>query len=406
MIKREDYIEKIRPFFNTDLIKVITGVRRCGKSVMLELVKSALIENGAKENQFIKLNFEELDNEELKNYKTLHRYLSNKISEITGSAYLLLDEIQEVKNWEKCVNSLRVKTKCDIYITGSNAKMLSSELSTLISGRYINFVVYPFSFAEYLRLNQKEQKRDNAMKYVYKSYFEKYIEFGGMPFLSMLNYQKEPCKQYLEDLFSTIVLKDIMKRRKINEVDLLNRVIAYAMGNIGKTLSANSISKYFKSEKRTLHPDTILNYLSYCREAFLLYKVSRKDTKDKKVLSVNEKYYIADHGLRQAANKNNTKDIELVLENIVYIELLRRGYFVTVGKIGEKEIDFIAEKDGGLEYFQVCYLLVNDETINREFGVFKKVGDNFPKYVISMDEFDMGREGIIHKNIIDWLTDK
>lgn len=401
MIKREIYMSRIRPFINTELIKVMTGIRRCGKSVMLELIKQELEESGVNPAQFISINFEDMSYSHLQTAQSLHNEIKKRASEIQGKVYLFFDEIQEVKDWEKCVNSLRVSLDCDIYITGSNARLLSGELATYLGGRYVEFVIYPFSFAEFMEL-YRSIAPDESMQRC----FQKYLLSGGMPYLANIRYADEPSKQYLHDLFNSVQLKDIVKRNKIRDVDLLERVIAYVMANVGNTFSATSLAKFLKNEQRTVAPETILNYIKYCCEAYLFYQVKREDLQGKQILSTNEKYYIADHGIREAVFGGNMRDINLILENIVYLELLRRGYAVTVGRFGDKEIDFVCDKRGDKLYVQVAYLLASDETINREFGVYDTIRDNYPKYVVSMDELEMSRNGIKHCNIRDFLLMK
>lgn len=290
---------------------------------------------------------------------------------------------------------------CDIYITGSNAKLLSGELATYLAGRYVEFIVYPFSFAEFLELYHSVFPEETVQKS-----FQQYILYGGMPYLANIRYADEPSRQYLQDLFNSVQLKDIVKRNKIRDVDLLERIMAYVMANVGNTFSASSLAKFLKSEQRTVAPETILNYIRYCCDAYLFYQVKREEVQGKQILASNEKYYIADHGIREAVFGGNAKDINLTLENIVYLELLRRGYHVTVGKNQDKEIDFVCDKRGEKLYIQVTYLLASEETIQREFGVYDTVRDNFPKYVVSMDEFDMSRNGIKHRNIRDFLLDE
>ena len=320
MIKRELYMSRIRPFIGSDLIKVMTGIRRCGKSVMLELVKQELTESGVHPSQFISINFEDMRYSHLQTAKALHDEITARAAEMEGKVYLFFDEIQEVKDWEKCVNSLRVSLDCDIYITGSNAKLLSGELATYLGGRYVEFVIYPFSFAEFLELYCPIAPDEPVQKA-----FQKYLLSGGMPYLANLRFADEPSKQYLYDLFNSVQLKDIVKRNKIRDVDLLERIIAYVMANVGTTFSATSLAKFLKSEQRTVAPETILNYIKYCCDAYLFYQVKREDLQGKQILASNEKYYIADHGIREAVFGGNTKDINLILENIVYLELLRRG---------------------------------------------------------------------------------
>ena len=398
MIKRELYMKRIRPFIGSDLIKVMTGIRRCGKSVMLELIKQELIESGVNPIQFISINFEDLSYSHLQTAKSLHDEITNRAKDIDGKVYLFFDEIQEVKDWEKCINSFRVSLDCDIYITGSNAKLLSGELATYLGGRYVEFVIYPFSFGEFIEL-YRPINPDVSIQQC----FQKYLITGGMPYLANIRYADEPSKQYIHDLFNSVQLKDIVKRNKIRDVDLLERIIAYVIANVGTTFSARSLTKFLKSEQRTVAPETILNYIKYCCDAYLFYQVKRVDLQGKQILSTNEKYYIADHGIREAVFGGNMRDINLILENIVYLELLRRGYKVTVGKTGEKEIDFVCDKRGDKLYVQVTYLLASEDTIKREFGAYDTIRDNFPKYVVSLDEFDMSRNGIKHQNIRDFL---
>lgn len=398
MIKRESYMRRIRPFINGELVKVMTGIRRSGKSVMLELVKQELLEMGVRAEQFISINFEDMRYLHLCTAQVLHQEILTRAEGIAGKVYLFFDEIQEVKDWEKCVNSLRVALDCDIYITGSNAKLLSGELATYLGGRYVEFVIYPFSFAEFLELYRPTTPQATAGQC-----FQQYLLFGGMPYLSRLNYQEEPVRQYLSDLYDSVQLKDIVKRNKVRDVDLLERILAYVMANVGTTFSAGSLTKFFKSEQRSVSPETVLNYIRYCCDAYLFYQVKRQDLQGKQILATSEKYYIADHGIREAVFGGNMRDINLVLENIVFLELLRRGYTVTVGKAGEREVDFVCDKRGEKLYVQVTYLLASEETVAREFGVYDSIRDNFPKYVVSMDELDLSRSGIKHRNIRDFL---
>ena len=400
MTKRELYIEKIKPFINKDIIKVLTGIRRSGKSVMLKLIMEELKQNKIDEKQFININFENLINIELTTADKLHEYILKKASEIKKKCYIFLDEIQEVKDWEKCINSLRVNEEYDfdIYITGSNAKLLSGELSTYLAGRYVEFVIYPFSFKEFLETLKSIQQDVST-----REAFQKYVKFGGMPFLYNLAFEEEASLQYLKDIYSSIILKDITQRNKIRDTDLLERVISYLIMNVGNNFSATSISKFFKSENRKVSVETILNYIKAAEESFLIYKVSRDDLVGKKVLNVNEKYYIADHGMREAILGSNQRDINQIFENIIYLELLRKGYNVRVGKVDNLEVDFVCTKGNEKIYVQVAYLLASSETIEREFTSLEKIDDNYPKYVISMDEFDMSRNGIKHINIIDFL---
>lgn len=398
MIKRESYMARIRPFIDGDLIKVLTGIRRSGKSVMLELIKDELRARGVTEKQLVAFNFEDMRNAQLCTAEALHDELVRRAASIKGKIYFFFDEIQEVERWERCVNSLRVEMDCDIYITGSNAKLLSGELATYLAGRYVEFIIYPFSFSEFLALYHSVEPDADT-----RTCFDRYLTFGGMPYLANLRFDETACRQYLRDLFNSVELKDIVKRNNVRDVDMLERIIAYVTANIGTTFSSTAISKYLKNEGRRVSPETVLNYLKACSDAFLFYQVRRQDLQGKKILTVNEKYYVADHGIREAVIGGNMRDINLVLENIVFMEALRRGYSVTVGKIGEREIDFVCERHGEKCYIQVTYLLAAEETVQREFGVYEHVQDNFPKYVVSLDEFDMSRNGVRHYNIRDFL---
>jgi predicted AAA+ superfamily ATPase len=389
VLNRTDYLQKIRPFIGKDVIKVITGLRRSGKSVIL-----GQLQNEINSPNTIYLNFEDLDLEHLLNYKALHDHVCKKIGDSKEQFYLFFDEIQEVEGWEKTVNSLRVKFNADIYITGSNSKMLSRELSTYITGRYVEFVVHPFSFAEFKQISNEYT-------------FDEYLQYGGMPFLHSINFEPQESKKYLKDVFNSILLKDVVKRNKIRDVDLLERIVNYVLNNIGKQFSATSISNFFKQEKRTVAPETILNYLKACEEAFLFKRLTYQDVIGKKALQVNEKYYIADHGLREAVSGTNIKNQEIILENVVYLELIRRGYDVKVGRIsGDKEIDFVCEKDNEKLYVQVCYILNEEKTIKREFTSLLNVKDNYPKIVLYKESSFKGNyEGIPTMDIEKWLLE-
>lgn len=382
-------MSKIRPFIGKDIIKVLTGIRRSGKSVLLEQIRDEINSPNT-----IFLNFEDLGNQHLCEYNALHDYICEKIGNNRETFYLFFDEIQEVQGWEKTVNSLRVKFHADIYITGSNSRLLSGELATYIAGRYISFMVYPFSYREFKMVNADYT-------------FDDYIQYGGMPFLSSIDFQPEISKNYFQDIFNSVVLKDIVKRNNIRDVDLLERIIAYALANVGRSFSATSISKFFKAENRTVAPETILNYLKACEEAYLLYRFKNQDINGKKILKINDKYYVADHGLREAVIGANLQNTEIILENIVGLELLRRGYKVCVGRVGTKEIDFVGEKQDDKLYVQVCYLLNEETTIQREFDSLLEVRDNYPKIVLYQESSFRGNyEGIPAVRIEDWLLGK
>lgn len=398
MIKRELYMKQIRPFIGTDLVKVLTGIRRCGKSVMLELIQQELLESGISSSQFMSINFEQMNTKKFCTASALHEEVTKYASHTEGKFYLFFDEIQEVENWEICINSFRIDFDCDIYITGSNAKLLSGELATYLAGRYVEFIIYPFSFQEFLDM----RKQKNISTDITTS-FRDYIQIGGMPFLSNLIGNQDACNQYLRDIYNSAILKDVIGRNQVRDIDLLERITTYILANIGHSFSATSLSKFLKSEGRKVSPETILNYIKYCCDAFLFYKLQREDLVGKKILTIQEKYYVVDHGLREAVYGSNIPNIDQILENLVCMEALRRNYTITVGKKASTEIDFILKKNQQKIYIQVSYLLASPDTVEREFGVYTHISDNFPKYVISMDEFNMSRNGIKHKHIRDFL---
>lgn len=398
LIRREAYMSRIRPFIDREPVKVLTGIRRSGKSVMLSLIQEELAAQGVRPEQMISLSFEAMENLSFCTAEALHREILRRAEGICGRVYLFFDEIQEVAGWERCVNSFRVDLDCDMYITGSNAHLLSGELATYLAGRYVEFVIYPFSFAEFIDLYRTVQPEADVRRA-----FQAYLTHGGMPYLAALRYDAGACRQYLTDLFDSVELKDIVRRNNVRDVDMLERLLYYVTSNIGTPFSAASISKYLKSEGRKISPETVMNYLRACTDAFLFYRVKREDLAGKRLLSIQEKYYVADHGIREAVMGGNPRDIQLVLENMVLMELLRRGYTVTIGKVGDLEIDFIGKRQRERLYVQVSYLLASEETIHREFGVFDGIRDNYPKYVVSLDEFDMSRNGIRHMNIRDFL---
>ncbi|MDR3299639.1 MAG: ATP-binding protein [Candidatus Accumulibacter sp.] len=406
-IKRETYLKKIRPFMGTDLVKVLTGIRRCGKSVMLELLRDELLEKGVPGERMISINFDDPQNYPLRDGARFHAYIASRVAQLGGErrsgekVYLFFDEIQEVSAWETCVNGLRFLPDVDIYLTGSNANLLSGELATYLTGRYVRFEIHPFSFAEFSEMHRllKGEKQIAEV-------FNDYIVFGGMPFLLNLGLRYAPSMQYLKDIYQSIVFKDILLRNNIRDVDLLRRIIAYIIENIGKTFSASAISKYIKSENRTVSTDTVLNHVRACEDAFLFQRLQRNDLQGKKLLTVNEKYYVVDHGLREAVCENNVKEIGIVFENMVYMELVRRGYSLTVGKVGDLEINFVAQRQNELAYIQVSYYCGARETMDCELASLGKIISNYPKYIISLDDFDLSQNGIKHLNIRDFLLGK
>ena len=397
MIKRELYLSKIRPFYNSDLIKVLIGIRRCGKSVILRQIMEDLIASGNKREQIIYTNFEDLEYAKIQNELDLHQYIKTKVIE-NQKTYLFFDEIQDVKNFEKAINSFRATMNVSIFITGSNGKLLSGELATHLSGRYISFRIMPFCFREVCTIRgiDASQASEND--------FMDYLTWGGMPQRFQFSSDEET-KVYLNDLYSSVVLRDIIQRSKIKDVDLLNRIIEYLAATPSQIFSAVSISGYFESVNRKISTETLYNYLEHIIASLIFSKAGRYDIRGKRILTKMDKYYLTDLGLGKIKNTGFKIELGALLENIVYNELLVRGYEVYVGKTVKGEIDFLAINGDKKEYFQVAYLLADDSVIQREFGAYQDIQDNYPKYVLSMDRFDFSRDGIIHKNIIDFLLE-
>ncbi len=397
MIIREKYLEEVRPFYDEDLIKVITGIRRCGKSVFLEQIVND-IENYTDQGHIIYINFEDVEYSFIENYKDLNKYIKNKIID-DKKYYLFFDEIQYIDSWEKAINSFKATLNTSIFISGSNSDLLSGELSSLLSGRYVSFKMLPLTFKEVIKIK-------NAKKDDYEDLFNEYIIWGGLPQRFRFNEEKQ-IRTYLSDVFDSIVMKDIVKRFKINDIDLFNRLVEYMMTTPSQVFSADNIVNYFKdNDNRNVAKDTIYNYVEYMCKANLINKVDRYDVRGKRILNGKYKYYLTDLGLGQIMNINKRPQLGAYLENIVYNELVYRGYDVKIGTLDKGEVDFIATKDGNKIYIQVAYILVDDSVINREFDVYNNISDNYPKYVITMDKFDFSRDGIIHKNIIDWLLEE
>ncbi len=393
IIQRKDYIEKIKPFINKHIIKVLIGTRRSGKSTMLKQIINLLLNDGIPQENIVWINFELSDYFEITDIEKLEEYISCQIENVVGKIYLFFDEIQVVPQWEKLINSYFAKENFDIYITGSNSKLLSGEFATYLSGRYVELNIYPFSFREYIEYN--------GITDDFKSHFYKYLEDGGMP--STYDYGGDGKKLIIMDLYNSIVLKDIIQRNNIKNVDLLDRIMRFVMYNISQSFSANKVYKRLKQNMVNLSVNTIYNYLKFFENACLIYQVKREDLQGKKILKYDEKYYLCDLGFRQAIIGNNQRDITRVIENIVYMELLRRGYEITIGKVGDLEVDFVCKKQNKPIYIQVSYLLTNEETIEREFKPLKNILDNYPKYVITMGDVDMSHDGIEHLNLVDFL---
>ena len=399
MIKREMYLKKIRDSYDSELIKIIVGVRRCGKSVLMLQIMEELKEKGIDGEHIIYINFEDYDYTDYTNPKKFNKYVKDKIKD-KEKYYLFFDEIQNVQDFEKVINSFRATMNVSIFITGSNSKVLSGELSTYLAGRYISIRMMPFTFSEYLELKNSQGiniNKDEA--------FLEYLEWGGMPQIYNSTTIQER-KMYLRDLYNTVILKDIVERNNIKDVNLLSRVIQFIMENIGGIISANSITKFLKNDSITTSVDTILNYIQYINNSMIANKVSRYNIRGKSVMTLLEKYYLVDLGLLQLKSTPIEKKVGGRLENIVYNELIARGYDVYIGKTYNGEIDFVVDNFGDRFYIQVADYLSSDDVVGREFGAYKNVADNFPKYVLTMDKINYSRDGIIHRNIVDWLLDK
>ena len=396
MIKSKFYLEKIVKLIDTEDIKVITGVRRCGKTVLLKQIIDELEKRGIASENIIYMSFESSKYKNIRNDDDLDEFIFSKTNNLNGKIYLLFDEIQKVKNWEVSLNSYRVDLECDIYITGSNSQLLSGELATLISGRYISINMLPFSFKELIQYHDEMHENIDESKL-----FEQYLSYGGFP--GLLNYENEEKEKYLYDLYSTIVLNDILYKNKVKDLDLLERLMEFMISNIGQLFSANSISKYIKNENRKTTPHTIINYMDYARNAFIFYQIKRENIKQKRKLLISDKYYLVDSGFYFIFNGSTQRNWGQLLENIVFLELIRQGYSITIGKIQDLEVDFVCRKANQIKYIQVSQSILDENTRKREFKSLEKISDSYPKYVISMDSFDFSANGIIHLNIIDFL---
>ena len=377
MIKRKFYLEKIVKLIDTEDIKVITGVRRCGKTVLLKQIIDELENRGIASENIIYMSFESSKYKNIRNDDDLDEFIFSKTNNLNGKIYLLFDEIQKVKNWEVSLNSYRVDLECDIYINVS-----------------INML--PFSFKELIQYYDEMHEKIDEIKL-----FEQYLSYGGFP--GLLNYENEEKEKYLYDLYSTIVLNDILYKNKVKDLDLLERLMEFMISNIGKLFSANSISKYIKNENRKTTPHTIINYMDYARNAFIFYQIKRENIKQKRKLLISDKYYLVDSGFYFIFNGSTQRNLGQLLENIVFLELIRQGYSITIGKIQDLEVDFVCRKANQIKYIQVSQSILDENTRKREFKSLEKISDSYPKYVISMDSFDFSANGIIHLNIIDFL---
>ncbi len=397
MLKREMYLAKIRGFYDSDLIKILVGIRRCGKTVILKQIIEELEEKGIDKQHIIYINFELIEYEELQNYKELNKYIKEKIID-EKKYYVFLDEVQKVDKFEEVVNSLRASIdNISIFITGSNSKLLSNELSTVLSGRYVLFNIYPLSYKEFIELTGKNGKSDEN--------FWDFVKWGGLPNRTQFT-DENNIKDYLHSVFDSIILRDVIDRLGLKDTVLFNLLLQYIVDITGREFSAENVIKFLKNEGKYVSTETLYMYLDALCKALVMKKIYRYDIHGKAMLKTLNKYYMTDLGIAQIKNNNFEINKSFAIENVVYNELLIRGYDVYIGKIKQKEIDFIATKFKEKIYIQVAYILADDKVIEREFGAFKNIEDNYPKYVLTMDKFDFSQNGIIHKNVIDWLLEK
>ncbi len=394
MIFRGLYLEQVRPFIDKPLIKVLTGIRRCGKSTVLQMVRQTLSEQGIPNDRLLSINFESMTHADLTTAPAFYAFVQARV--LPGvRMYFFFDEIQEVDGWEKAINSFLVDFDCDIYLTGSNSRLLSSELATYIAGRYVEFPVSTLSFAETL---------DFAAATGRQTDFRHFLRFGGFPVLHTSEYTADEAYQIVGDVYASATLRDIVQRHKIRNLPLLEKIVRFVFENVGNLFSAKKVADYFKSQQRTVDLETVYTYLAALEQAFIIHKVPRYDVKGKEVLTIHEKYYLGDPALKYAVLGFRDRDIGGMLENIVFLELRRRGYRVYVGIVGDKEIDFVAVRKEQKVYVQVAYKLAEPSTVAREFGVFDGVRDHHPKYVVTMEEFWQDNlDGVRHKNIADFL---
>lgn len=396
MVKRERYIERIRPFYESELIKVLIGIRRCGKSVLLRQIIGEIKEKGIRDEQILYMNFEDFKFSSIRTAQALYDYVvERRVNE--EKYYLFFDEIQMVDEFELVINSFRATWDVSIFITGSNGKLLSGELATYLSGRYVSFKIAPFSFREYCQIRELEEPSDEDLV--------EYLTWGGMPQRFHLQNEME-METMLRDLYNSIVLRDIVQRTGAKDVDLLNRIFEYLTQTPSQMFSAKGIAKYFESVNRKVGTETLYNYLDHMITSLIVTKARRYDIRGKQLLTTLDKYYLTDLGLGKIHNSGFKSEMGALLENVVFNELSSRGYEVFVGKLPKGEIDFVAVKGQEKEYYQVAYYLYDQSVVEREFGAFRKIEDNYPKYVISMDKMDFSQDGIIHKNAVKFLMER
>lgn len=399
MINRPSYLEKLTPFIHQPLIKIITGIRRSGKSTVLKLLQAELLSQGIQHSQIIYMNFESFAVNDYKTAESLYQFIQEKIMN-AQKYYILLDEIQEVKEWEKAVNAFMVDFNVDLYLTGSNSHLLSSELATYLAGRYIEIPIFTLSFQEFLAFKHTYSTIQNPPKELFNDYLQK----GGFPMVHISDYDNDTIYKIVADIYASVILRDTVQRHKIRDVELLERIIKYVFDNIGNIFSGKNVADYFKSQQRKIDVNTVYNYLNALQSAFILHKVERFDIKGKEILKTQEKFYLADVSLLYAIMGFKMSLIAGLLENLVFLELKRRGYDVFIGKLKEQEIDFIAQKRDKKLYIQVAYKLESEQTIMREFSPLMQIQDNYPKYVITLDELRQETmDGVVHWHLVDFL---
>lgn len=404
MVQRKEYLNQLISWKDEQVVKVVTGIRRCGKSTLLLQYQQYLLQNGVLSEQIISINFEELEYEHLLEYRALYQYIRERLC-ADKTTYIFLDEIQKVESFEKVVNSLYVKNSIDIYITGSNAYMLSGDLATLLTGRYVEISMLPFSFREYLELEELPLERA----------FSEYMRTGGFPYLSIMDRTNEKIEAYLEGIYNTVIVRDIedrqyrkersQGRRKITDITLLKSIARFLASVIGSPVSIRSVADYLISSGRKVSTNTVSDYMEALQESFLFYPVERFDITGKQLLKANRKWYMVDLGLRSHILPKKSYDLGFSIENIVFFELLRRGYQVTIGKYGNTEVDFVAQKNGILTYFQVTADMTAEETFRREMRPLQEIRDNYEKIILTLDHLTIGNyEGIKVINVLEWLT--
>lgn len=400
MLERKEYLSKLKSLREKQIIKVVTGVRRCGKSTLFKLYQEHLLESGVLPEQIISINLEDLEFEELLNYRELYSYIKKSLYQ-NGYTYIFIDEVQNCKDFEKAVDSLFIKENTDVYITGSNAYMLSGELATLLSGRYITIDMLPLSFKEYTEANGESKKTKREL-------FTDYIRFGSFPYLATITKDESVAESYIEGIYNTILVKDVARREGITDISMLESIVKVLASSVGSPVSTKKISDTINSAGRKTSVNSIDVYMKALCDAYIFYKVDRFDIKGRQHLKTLGKYYIVDTGIRNLLQSSGASDIGHLIENIVYFELIRRDYKVNIGKLSEKEVDFVAKNGSGFEYYQISASVLDEATLSRELSPLERISDHFPKFLLTLDEVPKGANfnGIRHINLIDWLLDK